>query len=234
MNAEEIQIEEEAHAYIKAHPRELIERFAPSDSCHRAANPVSLFMAGSPGAGKTEVSKAFMARFNDLPIRIDADDIRTFCPGYEGQSAHLYQKAANKGINILYDYALKNGINCILDGTFAYALAEENIQRSIDKGRRIEVWFVYQDPQKAWEFTKVRELKEKRHVSKETFIKGFIGSRDNAIFVKNRFGKDIMLNLLVKDYEDNHEEFQLNITGVELDRATGDGYSEEKLRQTLL
>jgi UDP-N-acetylglucosamine kinase len=234
MNEEELWIEEEAHAYIKAHSKELIAYFAPPDVCHRVRNPVSLFMAGSPGAGKTEISKSFMSRFQDRPIRIDADDIRTFCSGYTGTNAHLFQKAATKGVHILYDYALKEGINCILDGTFAYAGAQLNIERSIDAGRRVELWFVYQNPLLAWDFTKAREIREARHVSKDVFIEAFITSRNNAISAKNRFGKAIELNLLLKDYEEGIEDINLNISAVELDRATGDSYSEETLRQTLL
>ncbi|MDQ1299456.1 MAG: Zeta toxin protein, partial [Patescibacteria group bacterium] len=40
--------------------------------------------------------KGFIKRFADAPIRIDADEIRSFCPGYDGANASLFQKAANK------------------------------------------------------------------------------------------------------------------------------------------
>jgi signal recognition particle GTPase len=38
--------------------------------------PAASFMAGTPGAGKTEVSKRFLDKFTATPIRIDADDFR--------------------------------------------------------------------------------------------------------------------------------------------------------------
>ena len=48
-------------------------------------------------------------------------------------------------------------IHVIIDGTFAYGNALENIERSLKYKRIVELWFVYQDPLKAWEFTKIRE-----------------------------------------------------------------------------
>lgn len=110
--------------------------------------------------------EGFNKKFEDIPMRIDADEIRAFCPGYSGTNAHVFQDAANKGVNILYDHALENSINCILDGTFAYADVVQNIERSLKRARRVEIWFVYQDPKTAWAFTKAREVVESRRVAK--------------------------------------------------------------------
>lgn len=234
MSDEDLQVEAIALEYVKTHKKELIERFCPSAICHAVTDPVSLFMAGSPGAGKTEVSKGLIKKFNDIPVRIDADEIRSFCPGYMGTNAHLFQKAANKGVNILYDHALHNDINCIMDGTFAYGGAAENIERSLNRKRRVEIWFVYQDPVRAWEFTKAREAQESRRVLKETFIKAFFESRDNARAVKERFGQSVELNILVKDYEKNDEDLHLNVQAGELDRLADGRYSLEELGSILI
>src|SRR3989338_11007487 len=120
MGEDEAKLEEEAFRFIKANRQELIRKFANPSLYKPVENPISLFMAGSPGAGKTEVSKSLVKRFKDAPIRIDADEIRKVCEGYKGSNAHVFQKAANKGVNILFDYALKEKLNLILDGTFAY------------------------------------------------------------------------------------------------------------------
>lgn len=234
MSDEDLQIEASALEFIKAHKKELIERFCPAAICHPVTDPVSLFMAGSPGAGKTEVSKGLIKKFNDIPVRIDADEIRSFCPGYMGTNAHLFQKAANKGVNILYDYALHNDINCIMDGTFAYGGAAENIERSLNRKRRVEIWFVYQDPVRAWEFITAREAQESRRVLKETFIKAFFESRDNARAVKERFGQSVELNILIKDYEKNDEDLHLNVQSGELDRLADGRYSLEELGSILI
>lgn len=234
LTREELELQENALTYVKSHTKEIVARFAPPLDCHPVENPVSLFMAGSPGAGKTEVSKSLIKKFNDTPIRIDADDIRPLCPGYTGLNAHIFQKAANKGVNILYDYALDKKLNCILDGTFAYGDAEGNIQRSISRGRRVEIWFVYQEPVKAWKLTKVRESKENRHVSKEIFIKAFKNARANVKAVKDKFGNSVELNVLTKDYSSGTEEFQLNASSGDLDRLTASSYPLEELDKLLI
>ncbi|OGN32791.1 MAG: hypothetical protein A3A29_01835 [Candidatus Ryanbacteria bacterium RIFCSPLOWO2_01_FULL_47_79] len=234
MNDENSLIEENALVFIKTHKKEVLERFCSPPVCHPVTNPISLFMAGSPGAGKTEVSKSLIKKFKNIPVRIDADEIRVICPGYTGTNAHLFQKAANKGVNLLYDHALHNNINCIMDSTFAYGGASKNIERSLKYSRKVEIWFVYQDPVRAWEFTKAREAREARRVSKDVFIKTFFEARNNARAVKERFGSDIELNILVKDYEAGDEELYLNVQASELDRIVYSRYSEEELNSKLL
>jgi UDP-N-acetylglucosamine kinase len=234
MTEEEARIEIGAQEFIKHNARLLLSTFAPESICHAASKPVSLFMAGSPGAGKTEVSQSFVRRFKDVPVRIDADDIRKMCEGYTGDNSHLFQKAANKGVNILYDYALGNNLNCILDGTFAYGNAVENIERSLKRNRTVEIWFIYQDPVLAWEFTKAREMKETRHVSKEIFIRGFKGARQNAALVKEKFAGLVELNVLSKDSNNGTEDVYLNVTGDELDRLTKGEYAIEELYTILI
>ena len=169
-----------------------------------------------------------------MPIRIDADEIRKMCPEYTGTNAHLFQSAAVKGVNILFDHALLKNINVILDGTFAYADAMKNIQRSLGKGRIVELWFVYQEPKLAWEFTQVREAVESRRVSKETFIKGFIQSRKNVIEAKRSFGDQIELNLLIKNLDNSPGEFKLNVQADELDSYLKSDYTEDQLSKLLV
>lgn len=233
MNNEDLKLEAEAFKFIKENKKELIKKFANPNFFKPVLKPVSLFMAGSPGAGKTEVSKNLTKRFHNIPIRIDADEIRKICPGYIGLNAHAFQRSANKGVNILFDYALKYSLNIILDGTFAYGGALENVKRSLKHKRTVELWFIYQDPIKAWEVTKAREEKESRHVSKDVFIKTFFESRKNIASVKSMFGKSVQLNLLIKDYDNNQEKFRLNITTDELDSTIESHYDEDELKKLL-
>lgn len=206
---------EEAFKWVKSNHKKIIEIFAGGAEYVSDAQPVTLFMAGSPGAGKTEISKRLISRFKYKPVRIDADEIRALCPHYSGEIAHLFQKAATKGVNILYDYALKKSINVILDGTFAYGDAMKNIKRSLDEGRKVEIFFVYQVPMQAWDFTKKREAIERRKVSKRIFIEAFFKSQNNVNLAKGEFGNKIELNLFIKDFEKNIEDLKLNIERVD-------------------
>ncbi len=194
--------------------------------------PVSIFMAGSPGAGKTEVSKQLVKQFHNKPVRIDADEIRPLCPGYNGLNAHLFQKAATRGVHLLYDFALHANLNVILNGTFAYAGALTNIQRSVDRGRIVRVVFVYQNPFTAWRFTKKREALEGRRVSREVFIDAFLSSQNQVNEAKAQFGDRIRLSVLVKNYETGLGRFELNVD--KIDPFLGESYTRSQLEDQIL
>jgi len=55
--------------HIKANKKELIERFASLSIFPIENIPVSVFMAGSPGAGKTEFSKNLIKSFEEKDRR---------------------------------------------------------------------------------------------------------------------------------------------------------------------
>jgi predicted ABC-type ATPase len=207
---------EEAEAYIKEHKLELIARFANPEKYHTVDHPISLFMAGSPGAGKTEVSKRLIEQFADnAPVRIDADDIREMFPNYTGANSHIFQRACTTGVNKLFDYVLDHNLNVILDGTFAYERAMENIERSLKRDRRVIIYYLFQDPVIAWKFTKIREETEGRWVSKEVFIHSFLRSRENVNEAKAHFGEKIELNMIIKDFTKNIEKVFPNVGSID-------------------
>lgn len=232
MNDEELKLSEEAKLWIKSNQKKLIEQFAKATKHVADVLPTTLFMAGSPGAGKTEISKRFVPRFRQEPIRIDADEIRSICPGYTGENAHVFQDAATKGVHILYDHAIEKNINVILDGTFAYKDAIKNIRRSLDHNRKVEIFFVYQDPLQAWDFTKKREMLERRRVSKDVFIDAFFKARENVNEAKAVFGPKIELNLIIKDFEKDLEQLEINIENI--DRYIKKSYTKDELKELLV
>lgn len=232
MNEEERRLSEEAFEWVKKNERMLVEKFASLEEYEVDLAPVSLFMAGSPGAGKTEVSKRLLQRFDKKPVRIDADEIRVMCPGYRGGNSHVFQRAASRGVNMLYSHALYESLNLILDGTFAYRDVETNIRRSLDKQRKVEVYFVYQDPLVAWWFTKEREKSEGRRVPKAAFIDTFLRSRENVRAIKQMFGDRVELNLVVKDVEKGYEYPEPDV--VDIDQHLPMIYTRSNLESILL
>jgi predicted ABC-type ATPase len=232
MSDEEQKLIKEAESYIKEHKDELITRFADPKVYYFNSNPISLFMAGSPGAGKTEVSKRLIELFTgNLPVRIDADDIRVIFPNYSGANSHIFQSACTIGVNKLFDYVLYNNINAILDGTFAYERAMENIERSLKHNRLVIIYYLFQDPMVAWTFTKAREEKEGRRVSKEVFIHSFVRARENVSMAKTHFGDRVELNLIIKDFTRNIEQLFDNIDCV--DKYLPKVYTKEELENIL-
>ena len=70
------------------------------------------------------------------------------------------------GVEKIHDFVLRNNQNFTLDGTLVnYDKAISNIKRSIEKGGEVSIFFVYQEPLIAWEFTKKREEIEHRNIS---------------------------------------------------------------------
>jgi UDP-N-acetylglucosamine kinase len=223
---------EEAEAYIKEHKKRLVALFADPEKYHSVENPISLFMAGSPGAGKTEVSKRLIEQFpGNAPVRIDADDIREMFPNYTGVNSHIFQRACTTGVNKLFDYVLDHKLNVILDGTFAYEKAMENIERSLRRDRRVIIYYLFQDPVLAWKFTKIREETEGRRVSKEVFIYSFLRARENVNEAKAHFGEKIELNMIIKDFTNNFEKVFPNIGSI--DKCLLKVYTKNELEKIL-
>jgi len=188
-------------------------------------------MAGSPGSGKTEFSRRLVQLFEQKPVIIDADEIRKIIPGYNGKKAYLFQKAATKGVNLLYDYVCKMGLNVIMDGTFAYADPFVNIKRSLKHNRNVEIYFLYQDPLVSWQFTKVREQKEFRNVPKNIFVNAYTKSIENVNNVKVEFGNKIKLTLVIKDFTKSSQTLHLDTASLE--KLLPEPYTSNKLVKIL-
>ena len=94
-------VAEQAYTWVKRNEKDIIRRFILDVGCIPESRPASIFMAGTPGAGKTEVARNLNKEFQVRAVHIDADEIRKICPGYTGENAALFQKAARKGVHIL-------------------------------------------------------------------------------------------------------------------------------------
>ena len=222
---------EDAKEFIKKNKNLLFEKFASSKIYQPNKNPISLFMAGSPGAGKTEYSKRFIERFDSDIVRIDADEIREIIPQYNGANSDVVQGAASIAVDILYNYTLNNKYDLLLDGTFAkFEIVYRNIERSINKNREVAIHYIYQDPLVAWEFTKKREKIEGRKVPKEVFIKSFFNAKNNVVKIKSIFKDKIKVYLIIKDYSNNIKDSYLD---VHIDSYLKTKYSKEELNEGL-
>lgn len=208
------------------------------------SNPISVFMAGSPGAGKTEFSKSLISVLEEGEIvakdchvvRIDNDEIRPLIPGYTGSNSHLFQGATSLIVEKMHDLVLHRGQNFILDNTFSqYEKATDNIKRSLKKNRAVFIFYIYQKPEVAWKFTQAREIAEGRNIPKEFFIAQFLGSRITINKIFDEFKDELTISFVQKNFEDNSNESIYKITrGKEqVDRYIGEMYTKEKLEKCL-
>lgn len=198
--------------------------------------PVAIFMAGTPGAGKTEVATSIMELFSPTPARIDADEFRKLFPAYNGSNSSQFQGAAAMMVDKVLEYVLGDKhtepkYSFILDGTFAFKNATMNIKRSLTRGFDVQVYFVYQSPVESWRFTREREKKEGRNVPLDIFINAYYVSRKNIIAVKKQFGDKVKLRVIVKDYEKATYQAYDNVQDIE--KIIPKLYNEEELRKIL-
>ncbi|MEK7640061.1 MAG: zeta toxin family protein [Patescibacteria group bacterium] len=231
-------IAEDAVDFLKAHRDELIVRFADPRAYPPMDDPFTIFMAGSPGAGKTEFSeglvKSLARRKPSIQcVRIDADEIKKMLPQYTGSNSNEVQGASALGVQKLYDYCLKERQNILLDGTFAddkYCI--EDVARSIKRKRKIGIIYIYQEPEVAWKFTQIREKEEGRYLPKEAFIEAFFAARENANRVKEMFKKDVELFLIEKDWSNKSvKKTRFNIDNI--DNHIVCPYTKDQLRKSL-
>src|SRR5271167_3522052 len=91
------EIREAAKVFAKRNKMRIAKELTDPTKFHPEETPISVFMAGSPGAGKTEFSKSLISDIEEARrcnvVRIDADEIRSRMPGYVGGNAHLFQGA---------------------------------------------------------------------------------------------------------------------------------------------
>ncbi len=226
---EEDELIEKSKSWIRSNKKMLIEKFIGDISYIPDVAPFSMFMAGSPGAGKTESSKRFIKdfikRYNRETgntkkqinvVRIDPDEIRELIPGYNGANAELFQGAVSLGVEKLYDYVIAKKLSVVVDGTFAnYTVAHKNIKRAVDKKRKVGIFYIYQDPLVAWDFTKKREDEDGRHIKKATFIEAFFKAKINVNKIKADFGINIEVLLIIKNYKNDVYRTRFNVDNID-------------------
>lgn len=211
MNGSTMDISAAAIEYVKHHRKEILDRFANINTYSSVQNPFTIFMAGSPGAGKTEFSTYFdpkvYAYTAEVPlVRIDADEIRKMLPGYDGTNACVFQAAATRGVEKLFDFSNHNGQNILLDTTFSdYSKAKSNIERSLVHKRKIGIFYIHLDPKVAWAYTQIREKKEGRKVSKEFFVDAYFESRLVVDRIKREYPM-VELNVILKKVTGNKDK----------------------------
>lgn len=233
-------IKSEALAFAHKNGKQIAKDLTDLNIFPSKESPISIFMAGSPGAGKTEFSKNIIKLFekdnNHQVIRIDGDDIRLLLPGYTGNNSSLFQNAVSIIVEKIHDRVLSQKQNFIFDGTFSkYEKAADNIKRSLNKRRRVFIFYVYQNPETAWRFTKKREEAEGRNIPKESFIEQFFGAKDTVNRIHDEFKNQVTIFLVKKDFEKNTVEKVLEIKpeNPSIDDCIQHVYTKIMLNETL-
>lgn len=204
-------------------------RFLPEDK------PVSVFMAGSPGAGKTEASIELISSDENKGsevLRVDPDELRHEFPGYTGENSCLFQGAVSILVDRIHDLALSQKQSFLLDGTLShYEIAEKNISRSLKRNRVVQILYVYQEPMLAWEFVKSREAVEGRRIRPEHFIEQYFAARNVVNRLKTTFGSDVKIDLLLKNTDNSNKLFKAGVD--QIDNHIPEKYTPADLEKLL-
>ncbi len=195
----------------KNNKQEIVEKLC--NNARPASQNLGIFMAGSPGAGKTESAQNILKDLQELArsnpniqsarlVHLEQDKIKAMIPGYTGSKAPLYQKPASRILASAYKYVVKNNLSFIHDTTFSNEnIAKRNIETALKNKYLIQIYFVYQSPESAWRLVQERQKKEGRVVPPESFIQQFLDAPRVASIVKSHFGKMVELNIIIKNID---------------------------------
>ncbi|NNA03661.1 zeta toxin family protein [Pseudomonas lundensis] len=217
MTPAEEQVKNDAIAFARSNKKAIGKRRTDKEHYPPEEAPVSVFMAGSPGAGKTEASMALVNLFADTSIlRIDPDELRNEFETYTGGNSWLFQGAVSILVEKILDFAIAQRQSFLLDGTFSNLdVARRNVDRSLGKGRYVQILYVYQNPILAWGFVKAREEAEGRRIRPEHFVDQYFAARDVVNALKLEYGGDVHVDLLVKHIDNTGRLYKAGVDKID-------------------
>ncbi|MGY6564674.1 MAG: zeta toxin family protein [Halomonadaceae bacterium] len=232
----------QAVAYARSHRQRIAREKTDLERYPREERPISIFMAGSPGAGKTEISKEYVAAIDELReegfdglgsiLRIDPDDLRDELPGYTGRNSWLFQGAVSLLVERIHDLMLKQQQSFILDGTLASLdVARKNVSRSVRRDREVQIFFVYQQPVLAWQFVCGREKLEGRNIPRESFIRQFLDVQNVVTQIKQEFGERVVLDVIIKNNDGTNQQWETAVASI--DDYLPERYTRKQLEDLL-
>ena len=205
----------------------------PSEVKASAAAKYDLFIIGI-----TRSRDALVERINERTRQMFrdgwVDEVRSLIPGYTGNNSHLFQGAISLIVEKMHDLVLHRGQSFILDSTFSnYMKATDNIKRSLEKGRVIFIFYIYQKPEIAWKFTKAREEAEGRSIPESAFIEQFLSARETVNQIAGEFRDKIVIFLVKKDFEKNTEDIVKIGSKARVDDYITERYTKDELEKCL-
>ncbi|ORL66626.1 zeta toxin family protein [Pseudomonas putida] len=238
MTQEEQEVSERALAFAKQNRTRIARELACLETYPSDEYPVSVFMAGSPGAGKTEVSRAFITMMQaggSNALRIDPDDFRDFFPEYTGHNSSLFQRGVTTFVERTLDLVYQQRQSFLLDGTLANLdVARRNIARALDKpNRSAQIIYVYQRPELAWEFVLAREQRDGRNIPCHEFVRQFYAAKASVCALKREFEGSLQVDVIIKDNDGQNADIGIDLSADEIDAFVNQPYDHIKLERIL-
>lgn len=191
--------------------------------------PLAIYAAGIPGAGKTEFLDRLFADTANI-VRIDMDEIVKMFDEYTPEGYYKFRGAANIIVDEAVIYCRKHPLDFVLDGTFGSSRAIDNIRSSL-KRHKVIVYYVWKEPSLAWQHTKDPQLITKRGVNKSGFIDACINVPKNLQSVRQKFNDKISIAAIKKDLKSDN--FQMTRDGAEIDKLLEVRYTRNNLEMII-
>lgn len=223
-------LEEEAARWARENKGEVVTKLI--SNVVPTASPSAIFMAGLPGAGKTELAHELVAAMSSKVLFLDMDEIAQVIPGYVPERADAFRVGATILLERILDRAIKKKIDFVLDGTFGGAKALTNVDRALRHGYMIKVIYVRQEPELAWAFTKAREKVEHRAISMTGFVETYERIYENLdnLPVDN---ETVFLDVVLKRKDNSVGEYYGGASKQMVDELDVPRYTKEILRGSL-
>lgn len=235
LSEHELKLRDDATAYARRNKKEIARRLTDPACYVPERFPVSVFMAGSPGAGKTEASIELLDSVKGKGyniLRIDPDELRSELPGYAGTNSWLFQGGVSILVEKVIDLALKQGQSFLLDGTLSkHEIAKRNIERCLKKARFVQILYVYQEPLLAWRFVQARETRERRRILPKSFINQYLAAREVVNCLKREYAGQVSVDLLLKNRDGSHRFYKANVD--KIDNHIPEKYTRADLERML-
>ena len=220
-------------SWARKHKKDFANKMITNAGVIAHPEPAAFFMAGLPGAGKTEFTVNLIRELDLKVVRIDMDEIATHIDAYNPLQADAFREAATDVLNAVYDRVLHRKVDFIMDGTFRSNKSLSNIERAIDKGYSVKVFYIYQEPNIAWSFTQDREKLEKRAIDLSGFMQGYFDIHDNIRKLNDEKFINLAVDLVIKDSSNKVGDWQRNISVKDIDRLVNTRYTKEELERML-
>ncbi len=216
--------------WAKENKKTLVKQIVGDVKSPKDGEPLAIFAAGIPGAGKTEFLDRLFEESEDV-VRIDLDEIVKLFPEYKPENYYKYRGAAHIIVDEVVIYCRHNKLNFVLDGTFGSSRAISNIKSAL-KRHGVVIFYVWKEPELAWQHTKDRQLLINRGVEKEGFIESCLKIPKNIEEVRDKFKDKVDIVAIKKDSES--DRFQYSQNSKHIDELIEVTYNEKDLRKALV
>lgn len=225
----------------KQYIAKLVIKSSKASPVDAEGQPAAIIMAGLPGAGKTEFLDTVDELLESIKhpnyfVRIDLDQIITVYPKYKPQSYEKFRSQANYALARCIDLGRKERYNMMIDGTFGgnSGASVNNIERLLNGGYRIELVFMYDEPETAWQYTLKRRIETQRSIDKEDFIKSCQNIPNNLKLAIDKFRNhpSCYFNMVVQK-ELRDKDYILFTDIREIDKIAKSGYDIDKFKKLL-